>query len=50
MSFCEYVTSKSSWKNEVEIKLVYMISSEFGLRSEKSMLDIRGFGISSWNH
>ena len=44
-------------KNEVEIKSVYMMSSEFGLRSGKSRLKIliarglnkRGVGISSWN-
>ena len=42
-------------KNEVEIKSVYMMSSEFGLRSGKSRLKIliarglnkRGVGISS---
>ena len=34
----KFVTSKSSWKNEVDVKSVYMMSSEFGLRSGKSML------------
>ena len=35
---CKFVTSKSSGKNEVDIKSVYMMLSEFGLRSGKCML------------
>ena len=45
-------------KNEVGIKSVYLMSSEFGLKSGKSMLKILivagsmrdGISISSWNH
>ena len=40
MNFSKFVTSKSSWKNEVDIKSVDMITLEFGLRSGKSMLKI----------
>ena len=45
-------------KNEVDIKSAYLMSSEFGLKSGKSMRKIlitgtqirEGVGISSWNH
>ena len=45
-------------KNEVDIKSAYLMSSEFGLKSGKSMCKIlitgaqirEGVGISSWNH
>ena len=40
MNFSKFVTSKASWKNKVDIKSVYIISSEFGFRSGKSMLKI----------
>ena len=29
VNFCKFVISKSSWKNEVDIKSVYIMSSEF---------------------
>ena len=38
MNFCKFIISKSSWKNEVDIKSVYMTSSESGLRSRKYTL------------
>ena len=60
MNFCKFVTKKSPWKNEVDIKSVYLMSSEFELRSGESMLKIliliagglnkRGAGFSSWNY
>ena len=40
MNFSKFVTSKSSWKNEVDIKSVEMMSPEFGPRSGKSSLKI----------
>ena len=57
MNFCKFVTKKSPSKNEVDIKSVYLMSSEFELRSGESMLKIliliagglnkRGAGFSS---
>ena len=60
MNFCKFVTSKASGKNTVDIKSVYMMSSEFGVRYGKSMhkilimgggggerLNKKGFGIST---
>ena len=42
VNFWKFVTSKSSRKNELyNIQSVYMMSSEFGPRSEKSMLQER---------
>ena len=60
MKFGKFVTSNSSWKNEVDIKSVDMMSWEFELGSEKSMHKILiagrewlskwGVGNLSWNH
>ena len=53
--FCKFVTSKSPCIHQVEIKPVYMMSSEFWVKSGKSMLKTliaeggvnnRGVGIS----
>ena len=41
MNFCKFVTSKYSWKNEVDIKSVYMSSSEFGRRPGKSITGVK---------
>ena len=38
--FCKFVTSKSPCINQVEIKPVYMMSSEFWFKSGESMLKI----------
>ena len=51
VNFSKFVTSKASWKNKVDIKSVYIISSEFGFRSGKSMLKIlipEGGGVNKW--
>ena len=37
--FCKFVTSKSPCINQVEIKPVYMMSSEFWFKSGESMLN-----------
>ena len=60
MNFCKFVRRKSPWKNEVDIKSVYLMSSEFELRSGESMFKIliliagglnkKVAGISSWNY
>ena len=39
MIFCKFVTSKSTCINQVEIKPVYIMSSEFWLKSGKSILN-----------
>ena len=58
MNFGKFVTGKSWWENEADIKSIYRMLSEFGPSSGKSMLKIliaedlnkRGVDISSWNY
>ena len=61
VNFGKFVNSKSSWKNEVDIKSLYMCHQNLGLGLENicsrswlqqggSGLSKREVGISSWDH